>query len=354
MTSITRLSWLVCWLLACSTTALEAPPPVEAGVESDAGPGTFDAAPTLACEPERGLVHAVDVLAAANDPCRSWIVSTVGRATRVGGGSGSIWTRRTERGIGLMLTASHVLSRCTREGAPRDVDGNCPETTTEPKNGVTFLRLTEPGGVYASRSSSVFALYNNFMPASVISTPNLLPRHEVSLYVVDAPTFEPWDYLTMPEPVAGLLPLHDPGGLTLATPTWAEPESGARVLTLGYPIDNHQSDLVAGFGRVLDDDEVATAQQYLRERGDEEGSVPYEPAVEFFYRGSGKAGMSGGGTFDEAGRQVGMVVRASQLETGDNYVRVVRMSHVVASLKRGLAALPPAERARIEPYLEAP
>lgn len=347
-------------LLGCSSTPLEQPARRDAGAASqpDATPTpTQDAAAPLACEPERGLLLVTDVLADSAEPCRPWVNITFGHAVRVassGGGSGSVWSRRTEHGTGLLLTASHVYSPCTaNEEAPRDSDGNCFEGMTAPRNGVNLARLTEARGVYASRWSPMFALYNSFIPAELIGTPQILPRNEVSLYVVDATTYEPWDSAVTPPTTAdALVPLYDPEGVTLTAPTWADPEAGARVLAFGYPADNGQRDLVAGVGRVLYEREVAAAQQYLRERGDEEGSVAYEPEVEFFYRGTGVRGMSGGGVFDEAGRQIGMMVRASQLDGGVNYVRAVRMSHVVSSLQAAFQRLPAEERARVRPYLE--
>lgn len=76
-------------------------------------------------------------------------------------------------------------------------------------------------------------------------------------------------------------------------------------------------------------------------------------SVGFFYRGRGLHGMSGGGVFDEAGRQVGMVVRGSQLESGPNFVRAVRMSYVVSSVRAAVQRLAPEETARVQPYLES-
>lgn len=321
-----------------------AAPPTEPS--PDAGP--------LPCEPERGLLRVTDVLAHTDDSCHTWIAQTFGRAARVSVGSGSIWSRRTRYGTGLLLTASHVYSRCTLTDAPREPNGDCPETLVAPENGQNAARLTESSGVYASRWTPLFALYSSFIPASVLGRPSILPRHEISLWVADATTYEPWDTSATPLPTHALLPLHDPADLTRTTPTWSEPVAGARVVALGYPSEHRQVDLTAGIGHVLADEEVPGAQRYLREQGDEEGDVTYEPEVEFFYRGRGIRGMSGGGVFDERGRQVGVIVRGSQLDGELNYVRAVRMSYVVARIEAARSLLSDEQRAAIDPYLEAP
>ena len=150
-------------------------------------------AATTACEPERGLLRAADVLA-AEDPCRGWVAALVGRVVRIQGGSGSVWTRATEAGTGLMTTAGHVLSRCTSTGAPRDQDGNCPELLAEPRDGQNLLRLTEADGEYQSLWSPAFALYNDFVPREEMYSPRILPAHEVSVFVVDASRYAPWDH----------------------------------------------------------------------------------------------------------------------------------------------------------------
>ena len=67
---------------------------------------------------------------------------------------------------------------------------------------------------------------------------------------------------------------------------------------------------------------------------------------------SGVTHTSEGGFFDQTERQVGMVVRGPLLEDGLNFVRVVRMSYVVASLQQARLALSPEQRALVQPYLE--
>ena len=332
---------LVLTLAHCDASA-----PAAAAFGSDAA--------TSACEPERGLLRAADVLA-AEDPCRDWVAAVVGRVVRIQGGSGSVWTRATEAGTGLMTTAGHVLSRCTSTGAPRDQDGNCPELLAEPRDGQNVLRLTEADGEYQSLWSPAFALYNNFVPRAELYSPGIVPAHEVSVFVVDASRYAPWDQSVLtkapaPEPA----PLHDPQHTTTTPPTWAEVSAGARVLTLGYPFgeDGSQSTLMASAGRVLSQAQVDSEQTELRARADEEGMLAYAPEVEFFFRGRADAGMSGAGVFDENNRQVGIVVRGSLPHDGVQYVRALRMSYVHAKLEAAAAALDPDLRARVRRHLE--
>ena len=62
--------------------------------------------------------------------------------------------------------------------------------------------------------------------------------------------------------------------------------------------------------------------------------------------------MSGGGEFDREGRQVGVLVRASYMYDGKQYVRAVRMTFVVTSINSAYEALSELERAVVSQYLE--
>ncbi len=78
----------------------------------------------------------------------------------------------------------------------------------------------------------------------------------------------------------------------------------------------------------------------------------YDPEVEMIIEGHSVVGMSGGGVYDQAGRQVGILVRASYEYDGKQYVRVVRMTYLVASLMAAYEALSDTERVAVSPYLE--
>jgi hypothetical protein len=79
------------------------------------------------CDVERGLMVVSDVLGHDGDACFAWIDGLHGRAARVVFGSGSVWSRRTQHGTGLLTTAAHVLTPCDGEGdcpdGPRELGG---------------------------------------------------------------------------------------------------------------------------------------------------------------------------------------------------------------------------------------
>ena len=86
--------------------------------------------------------------------------------------------------------------------------------------------------------------------------------------------------------------------------------------------------------------------------GDEEGGISYDPEAEMIIEGYSVVGMSGGGVFDRVGSLVGILERASYEYNGKQYVRVVRMTFVVACINSAFEALSDSERAVVSPYLE--
>jgi hypothetical protein len=322
------------------------------------GPSDGQPSPS-ACDLDRGLMPVDEVLDDAEDDCREWVEMLHGRAVRVdrGGGSGSIWSRRTEHGTALMTTAAHVLSPCW--AAP---GSECLETFHDPKlvTPEAGIRLASiGGGTPMSFWSAHFALYNPSTPAGELQAAEGRPRYDMAVYAVDSQVFEAWGtgLGIEPEPIIdALLPLHDPEQLTLATPTWASANPGAAVLLLGYPAledyDPRARQLHASVGRVLGDDEAEQAIEALRMAGDEEGNIPYDREAEFLFEGHALPGMSGGGVFDEDGLQIGIAVRASFAEIGVQYVRAVRMSYLVELMDAGFSSLTAEDQAAVGPYLE--
>ena len=111
--------------------------------------------------------------------------------------------------------------------------------------------------------------------------------------------------------------------------------------------------LAACIGRVLSDSEAEAAIEELAVLGDEEGGIAYDPEAEMIIEGYSVVGMSGGGVFDREGSLVGILERASYEYDGKQYVRVVRMTFVVASINSAFKALSDSERAVVSPYLES-
>lgn len=318
-------------------------------------PGLVNADPGReSCDAERGLMVVRRVLDDAGDACYAWVEAVHGRAVRVVFGSGSIWSRRTRHGTGLLTTAAHVLSPCPGEG-------DCVEALHDPRRelGQALVKLAVVGGGFpAAAWSAHFPLYNPFTPGDQVRSPAILPRHDVSVYVVDPQTFhdDGTSVGIAPGPIEDApLPLHDPRALTTAGATWATVQPGARVLALGFTNADAESagELHASVGRVLSDQEAEQAIEQLRAAGDEEGGIAYDSEAEVLVEGRAIAGMSGAGLFDEQGRQVGVLVRASFADIGVQYVRAVRMSYLVDLIEAALASLPIVDQQAVGVYLES-
>jgi len=306
------------------------------------------------CSVDLGLRSVQAVLADADDPCRPWVDAVHGRTAAVTFGSGSIWSRRTEHGTGILATAAHITSPCLHDGA------DCEASLWNPKavDGGAFVKLSAVGGGPPKAVwSAHFPLFNELIPAAenIGNISGVLPRHDITLLAVDSQAFEDdgTSIAHIPEPIVDAeLPLHDPDGLTTAPTTWATPDAGDKLLMVGYPAGgDHAGQLAASVARVLGDAEVESALASLAAAGDEEGGIPYDPEAEMIVEGHAIVGMSGSGAFDEAGLQVGVLVRASTAEIGVQYVRLVRMSYVVARIE-AVKAEGPEAAALAAPYLE--
>lgn len=150
--------------------------------------------------------------------------------------------------------------------------------------------------------------------------------------------------------ITDAVPMYDPTAATTTDPTWADAVEGDFVLLLGYP--QTTGELTASVGRVLSDYEAEQAVAALADMGDPEGGVAYDPEAEMIIRGEAIAGMSGGAAVDLEGRLVGILVRATDVHDGEQYVRAVRMSWVVARLAEAFEKLTPAGQEAIRGYLE--
>ena len=325
------------------------------------GPSAPDAAlaaspaPGEACRVSTWPLIVAEVLADRGHPCRPWIDALAGRAVRFGRASGALWSRRTRFGTGILATAAHVSSPCPTDGA-------CAARLRDPETvaGKKAALITFGVGAGDVRSAA-FHLYNAAIPDAENRDDrrSIRPRHDFSLYVVDAQRLQGAGRRTVAAEALKKekLGLHDPLNLTLADPTHADPAPGARVLMLGYygrHMQAHAGQLVAETGTVLSDGQARAALAALKAAGDEEGDVAYDPEAEVLVRGAAAAGMSGGGAFDEKGMMIGVMVRASKAGAGPHIVRLVRMRFVAAEIEAALARLPHAGRSKVRAFLELP
>jgi len=308
---------------------------------------------TESCDEVTGLFSATSVLDPLDGWCGEWVELARGRAANGSTGSASVWTRRTGNGTALVVGATHTLGQGWFGPEGNAVDARLVDPAAE--TGVLRLFLANPDGSGQDQLASPwFRLYN----ASIAAERNgnlmrdLLPREDFYVAATDS---QKHDVNALPTPVPapivlGDVPLYDPRSTTLAEQTYASAGPGSLVLFLGFP--NETGELSAAVGRVLTDDEAHQAIADLAAAGDPEGDIAYEAAVEVIIEGTAAAGMSGGPVVDEEGRLVAVLVRASGEVGGIQYVRAVRMTHIVSELDAALEELPAEQQNSIRSYLE--
>ncbi len=307
----------------------------------------------VGCDDVSPLFAVEEVLDGAGGSCREWVDSSFGRAVRGSTGSASIWSRRSEYGTVLVVGAVHTLG----EGWFGPSDTAVMESIVNPEDqtGVPRLFLIRPDGVGPDALASPwFGLYNPTIAAERNNNllQRLLPREDFYIAVTDS---QKLDVSGLPHPpvepiIKEEVSLYDPAATTTTVPTWADAASGDLLLLLGYP--NETGALTASVGRVLSHDEATQVVATLADLGDEEGDIPYDAEVEIIIQGEALAGMSGGPAVDEDGRLVGMLVRATDVHDGVQYVRVVRMSHIVSRLAAGLEGIDSQTQQAVKGYLE--
>jgi hypothetical protein len=310
------------------------------------------------CEMRTEVRSVYDTFFDGTDPCRLWAIATHGRVARVSFASGSIWTRRTFYGTGILLSAAHVLG----EGGLGPAGTDIPELLQDPTmvTGIigTVLPMTNGSGLMRDTYSASFSLYNPEIPAaeSGDGLANILPRHDFYMTVVDGQALPIADGpAPVPDPLLEEpLMLHDPEDASVFGETTADVEPGDLVILIGLPSEGDFVDELAfSIGRVLDDTEAEAAITELAAAGDVEGDIAYDPVAEMILEGGAAVGMSGGAAFNADNRHVGVLVRASTADIGTQYVRAVRSTYIVAQLDSAYNALDPADQEAIAPYLEA-
>lgn len=307
------------------------------------------------CDAARGLFEVTSVVEEPDDACRAWVGAVHGRAVRVDSGSfgsASIWASRTDYGTAVLVTAGHVMSPCDAYFSDLNDNGvfvgECAAALVVPaaSNGEAKIRMSVMGGGPSSSEwSAHFPLYHPTITMDEVRSASVPPGRDFAVYVVDGQVFEPWPTSEpTPGPVEPTSPaFFDPDNLTTARPSWSHTTPGEAVLVVGYPErpGNPTGRLLhASAGIVLSDEEAEEAIAALAQAGDIEGSIPYAAEAEMIIEGHATFGMSGSGVFDADGSQVGVVVRASFADVGRQFVRAVRMRHIVGLLSAASSAAP--------------
>ncbi len=311
------------------------------------------ASPT--CDDVTVLFSADQVLVDPESDCFAWVDAVHGRVVRQSVGSASIWSRRAEAGPGVLTGAVHTLG--VGWFGPEGTD--IPERMSNPadKTGVPRLFLFRPDGSGPDElASPLFDMYNPAIPADANHDAfrDLRPRNDFFVAVVDSQKLDVSMLAPTPEPLVNeTVPLYDPDGVTTTEPTHSDPGEGDLVLLMGFASTGDLAgELAASVGRVLSDGEAESVIEMLANAQDEEGDIPYEPEVEVIIEAHAVTGMSGGAAFNRDGQQVGILVRATDVHDGTQYVRAVRMAYVVARLATAFDNLSPENQAIVQQYLE--
>jgi hypothetical protein len=314
-------------------------------------PATSGPAP-VACDHPTPLFPVEAVLNGPDGPCLEWVDKSYGRVAQGSTGSATIWSRRSEYGNALVVGAVHTLGL----GWLGAADTAVVEAMVNPGNltGIPRLFLIRPDGSGRDDLASPwFGLYNPSIAAERNNNllQDVLPREDFYVAVTDSQKLDVSGLPPMVQPITkNEVPLYDPAGVSTTDPTWADAVTGENVLLLGYP--QSTGELTASIGRVLTDDEAEQALTRLAELNDPEGSIAYDAAVELFIEGESLAGMSGGAVMDRDGRLVGVLVRATDMHDGVQYVRAVRMSWIVLRLAAAFDDLNPTDQEAVRGYLE--
>jgi hypothetical protein len=305
------------------------------------------------CGPTEDVVAVADALADPDDACHSWVSSTFGRSVRVGGSSGSVWTRRNDFGLGVVTSAAHTRGEGFFGPAGTDIPTFFDEPSAVTSSGFVHQPLAD-GSAHSELAAGTFLFFHPEIPAAESGNKlrDILPRHDFFLTVIDNQQIASAQGQVMGDLVRDELVMHDPEELTSTAPTFVDVQADEDIMLLGVP-HHLGGQLVYSVGRVLSTAEADALMLALADVGDEEGMIPFDPEVEFFIEATGHPGMSGGGVYSASGRQAGIMVRATTTPVdGSVYVRAVRMSFVVAELSAAFESATPDTRALTTPFLE--
>jgi hypothetical protein len=299
-------------------------------------------------------VRPIEEGIADGEACRTWLELTRGR---VGAqsliGSFAVVSRRTRDGLGLAVSAAHTQGTGAFGAEGTDVEASLAAPADE--GTLSFKVPPADGALRVDELSPHYVLGHDAIPAAE-NNPSLTaihPRHDYFLTIVDRQrlTFDGGAFPTPGPREDERTPLFDPGELTTDDAPWAAATTGERAILIGFPQAGPETGAFS-VGEILDDAGAEAALAALADAGDEEGDLAYDPEVEFLVATRAIGGMSGGGVFDGEGRFLGTMVRGSTSETAPPIVRVVRFTYVAARAQAILAAMAPAARDALAPFLD--
>jgi hypothetical protein len=280
------------------------------------------------------LVRIEDAVNYNDDTLVALLEKVRGSVGKFRSGSKVIWSRKNDAGLGLYISANHVVgidSWPTYDEAYVDL--------TIDRTGIfNNSHLLNVSGDFNLVNELIadFPLYHPSIPTNIINT-TILPENDFYLGVIDNQRMinNGLDFIFYPEIIQTNTPLtmYDPQNRTLSEKTWAEAVDGEQIMVVGYPqnMDNYPNGAVS-IGNVFTDSDAVEMINLLFQHGDEEGDIPYNAEVEFLVDARAVGGMSGGGVFNAKGQLLGVMVRGTVLNE-QPIVRVVRVKYIKDTFK---------------------
>ena len=296
------------------------------------------------------LIKLEDVLKIDSSEFIFLINKVRGSVGKKGSGSKVIWSKKNEYNLGLYVSANHVYGLDTwpnREESFIDI--------SEINNGV-FLgsQIPKRDGAIALGNELIadFGLYHPEIPLHATNQ-SIHPAFDFYIGILDNQRIEDNGFAVYHSKVQmeQALELYDPVKRTLDSQTWDTAESLDTILAIGYPQDklNFPNGAIST-GLVLSESEVLSTIAILKNLGDEEGNIPYNHNVEFMAKAKALPGMSGGGVFNSKGQLLGIMVRATNLDT-QPLIRVVRITYIKEKLTSFYHSLSPSNQHLIRPFI---
>lgn len=299
---------------------------------------------------ETNLIKLEDALKYTDTGFINLVNRVRGSIGRNGPGSKVIWSRKNDYSLGLFVSANHVYGINTWPSLNEEfID------ISAIKNGIFLGSQIPPanGSIHiANELIANFGLYHPYIPSNATNT-SILPKDDFYLGILDNQRIIDNGLGNYPNHVQTSIPLqmYDPGNRTLAAKTWSIADANEMVIAIGYPQDKitYPNGAIAT-GKIFSDTIAENMIQALKQNGDAEGDIPYNPEVEFLAGVNAVAGLSGGGVFNINGQLLGIMVRATKLN-GKPVLRVVRITYIKQKINAFYNALPDFQKNKIRPFI---
>jgi len=297
------------------------------------------------------LIKIEDVLNSDNQDLKNILKIIRGSVGKRGPGSKTIWSRKNDFGLGIYVSANHVLG----------IDGWDNRTEefvdlTNTNNGIFLTSKLPPinGSIDLDDTLTAdFPFYHSNISVMATNT-TIVPEEDFYIGIIDNQKTKDGLFSIYPEMVQTHTPLtmYDPNNRTKEIKTWNEAIADEYAILVGYPqdVESYPNGAVL-YSKILTDTESEQAINELKNAGDAEGNINYNNEVEFFVYGKGLAGMSGGGVFNSQGQCLGIMVRASNTNGAPEIIRVIRIAFIRNKLIQFYQSLPETAKSKFIPFL---